>query len=166
MNIFALDEKPEKAVKMYLDSHVVKQILETAQMLSAAHRIFGSNDDVFYKLTHKNHPCTKWIRENSANYFWGFRLFDALCTEYTYRYNKIHLSETKLYGVLSFEPKLIPISNTITPFPQAMPLEFRSDNSIEAYRNYYKYKFKVLKRKTWTKRPIPLFLLDTIPERR
>ena len=39
MNIFVLDKNPIKAAQQHCDKHVVKMILESAQMLSTAHRI-------------------------------------------------------------------------------------------------------------------------------
>ena len=39
MNIFYLHENPEICAEYHCDKHVVKMILETAQMLSTAHRI-------------------------------------------------------------------------------------------------------------------------------
>ena len=39
MNIFILDEDPVIAAKMLCDKHVPKMIVESAQMLSTAHRL-------------------------------------------------------------------------------------------------------------------------------
>ena len=39
MNVFALHQHPIAAAKMHCDKHVVKMILETAQLLSTAHRM-------------------------------------------------------------------------------------------------------------------------------
>ena len=44
MNIFYLDKDPVIAAQMMCDKHVVKMILESAQMLSTAHRVCGGND--------------------------------------------------------------------------------------------------------------------------
>ena len=38
MNIFVLDRNPEIAAQQQCDKHVVKMILESAQMLCTAHR--------------------------------------------------------------------------------------------------------------------------------
>ena len=58
MNIFVLDQNIEKCAKYHCDKHVIKMILESAQMLSSVVRIQGF--DIGYKLTHKNHPCSIW----------------------------------------------------------------------------------------------------------
>ena len=39
MNIFVLDMNPVTAAQMQCDKHVVKMIVESAQMLSTAHRM-------------------------------------------------------------------------------------------------------------------------------
>ena len=71
MNIFYLDKDPCRAAELQYNKHVVKMILESAQMLCAAHHYYG-NEDVPYKSTHLNHPSTVWVRENSKHYRWLF----------------------------------------------------------------------------------------------
>ena len=97
MNIFYLDRDPVVAAKMHCDKHVVKMILESAQMLSTAHRVLDGDEYAdergLYKMAHKNHPSTIWVRTSTDNYMWLNRLFGALCKEYTYRYNKQHSSQ-------------------------------------------------------------------------
>jgi hypothetical protein len=39
MNIFALDESPMFAAQFHCDKHVVKMVLETAQILSTVHHL-------------------------------------------------------------------------------------------------------------------------------
>ena len=39
MNIFYLDKNPKIAAQMHCDKHVVKMVLEYAQILSTAHRV-------------------------------------------------------------------------------------------------------------------------------
>ena len=95
MNIFYLDKDPFKAAKLQYNKHVVKMILESAQMLCAAHHVLGNPEDVPYKLAHKNHPSTIWVRENSLHYDWLYEHMIALGNEYTKRYGKKHLSITK-----------------------------------------------------------------------
>ena len=59
MNIFILDKKIKNIAKYHNDKHLIKMILESAQMLSAACRISGINEG--YKITHKNHPSVEKI---------------------------------------------------------------------------------------------------------
>lgn len=139
MNIFMLHHNPEENVKLHCDKHVVKMILEYAQMLSTAHRLLDDREDV-YKATHKNHPCTVWVRSNCANYSYMYALFSRLCEEYTYRYGKEHLTWTKLGKILSDPPENIAHAHMadVLNMPQAMPEEYKDINVVSAYRNYYK----------------------------
>ena len=72
MNIFYLDSDPYVAAKMHCDKHVVKMILESAQMLSTAHRVLDGDEYAdergLYKMAHKNHPSTIWVRTSTDNY--------------------------------------------------------------------------------------------------
>ena len=70
MNIFYLDKCPKKAAQVQYNKHVVKMILESAQMLCTAHHHYGHSDNVPYKKAHYNHPSTIWARENHYQYQW------------------------------------------------------------------------------------------------
>lgn len=178
MNIFALDTNPVVAAQQQCNKHTVKMVLESAQMLSTAHRILDGKlqkkpsksgktlvshwvlpderDDILYKAVHVNHPCTIWTYETSGNYLWHYEHFVALCDEYTYRYGKTHLSDTLLRNRLSQPPNNIP-DLPRTPFAVAMgsnPECIIDDDPVLSYRNYYQTKqdrFPMV----WTKRQIP-----------
>ena len=90
MNIFYLDEDPRQCAEWMVDKHIVKMILETAQLLSTAHRVLDGiesidtssgrkkkvyklNDDrdlVLYSATHINHPSALWARQAEEQYHW------------------------------------------------------------------------------------------------
>ena len=161
MNIFALNISPVVSAQIQHDKHVVKMVLESAQMLCST---FDPNlYDVPYKRVHYNHPCTKWARENIGNFFWLVNHGLALASEYTYRYGKVHMSEKVIKwckkNILSTDISKHP---TITPFAQAMPDEYKDKYSVLAYRKYYVG--EKLHNAKWTKRPIPkLFQPYVIP---
>jgi len=135
MNIFYLDKDPVKAAQVQYNKHVVKMILESAQMLCAAHHVLGSKLDIPYKIAHKNHPCTIWTRECAANYSWLYQHMRALGYEYTRRYDKVHMSITKCKYLWRFPND---ISRTeFTQPPQCMPDEYKDECSVQAYWNYY-----------------------------
>jgi len=138
MNIFYLDKCPKKAAQLQYNKHVVKMILESAQMLCTVHRYFG-NEDVPYKSTHLNHPSTVWARTNNRNYIWLYQHMMALGNEYTKRYNKKHLTITKCEDVLSKFPALLKDALYGDPIdmPQCMPDEYKDECSVQAYWNYY-----------------------------
>lgn len=153
MNIFYLSKDAKVAAEYHNDKHVVKMILESAQMLCTAHRVLDdSQDGRLYRATHKNHPSTVWVRKSINNYMWLYELFCSLCDEYTYRYGKTHLTDSKLRYVLNQAPMNIS-QDAFTQPPQAMPDRYRSADSILSYRNYYKFEKNHLA--SWSKRPIP-----------
>ena len=156
MNIFYLDRDCVTSAQYHTDKHVVKMILEYSQLLCTAHRILDDDvDDRLYRATHKNHPSAKYVRYTDSNYNFVYRMFTALCDEYTYRYGKVHLTDTKLRELLKTPPKNIPVGQ-MTRMPQAMPDEFKCCDSIIAYRNYYRIAKQHLH--TWTKRAVPQFI--------
>tara|TARA_R110000824_G_scaffold303422_2_gene491130 strand:+ start:2870 stop:3382 length:513 start_codon:yes stop_codon:yes gene_type:complete len=139
MNIFYVNEDPTHAAVCLPDKLVVKMPLESAQMLSTAHRVLDGDkraDNLgLYKTAMKNHPCTIWVRETSDNYTWLYKHFYALCIEYETRYGRQHLSFTKLHEKLSKLPLNISIDHK-TVMPQAMPDQYKCQDTIKAYRDY------------------------------
>ena len=139
MNIFYLDKNPYKAARYQYNKHVVKMILESAQMLCTAHHVYGSpeqKENVPYKQAHLNHPSTIWVRENSLHYDWLYWHMRALGKEYKRRYNKNHLSIIKCSEPLYHYPENIPHEEFEQP-PQCMPDEYKDECSVKAYWNYY-----------------------------
>ena len=157
MNIFYLHEDPVKAAKLQYNKHVVKMILESAQMLCTAHHeIMGDDADVPYKRAHVNHPSTIWARRSAQNYVWLYDHFVALAQEYKKRYGKDHLSYTKCEPYLRFLPGGLPYTGFTQP-PQAMPDEYKDECSLQAYWNYYindkKHIANINKEKLYEERP-------------
>ena len=102
MNIFFLHKDPKKCAIMHVNKHVVKMILESTQMLCSVHHVCKQIDPNYsytppYKLAHKNHPCSIWVRESLSNYLWLIELAKELSKEYTYRYGKSHKCESYIY---------------------------------------------------------------------
>lgn len=139
MNIFAVHRCPTKSARALPDKLIVKMPLETAQMLCTAHRELSPADycDDFnlYKPAFVNHPCTIWARQTHENYRWLLLHFVGLCEEYTKRYDKYHLSWTKLWDGLARFPMDIQ-EGGLTNFAQAMPNEYKHRDHITAYRQY------------------------------
>lgn len=162
MNIFYLSEDAREAAVFHHDIHLRKMILETAQLLSTAHHVNGSKVDLnqIYKSTHKNHPSAIWVRETPNHYRWTYSLFSSLIEEYQYRFDRIHKSST----ISEFLSELPRFKNNISfsPPPLAMPDEYKSNDRVESYRNYYR-KAKMFDKNgkpmaKWTKRPTPFWL--------
>ena len=157
MNLFILNRDPIIAAQDQCDKHVVKMIVESAQMLSTVHRMLDGietkrpsksgktlakyfelsddREDVLYKAVHFNHPCTVWTRESMHNYRWHYKHFAALCDEYTYRYGKVHKS-VEVINQLPLPQKMERLG--FTTFGLAMPDELKDyENPIQSYRDYY-----------------------------
>ena len=152
MNIFLLDTDTRKCAQYHCDKHVVKMILETAQLLCGVHHMTDQvTDQVPYKLSHKNHPCAIWSRESLSNYLYLCDLGLELCKEYTYRYGKRHKSQDVIEWCVTNKPNNC--DKEFTEPARAMPNEYKVDSVVESYRNYYigeKSKIAV-----WKNREIP-----------
>jgi len=143
MNIFFLDENPKLCAQYHNNSHCIKMILETAQLLCSVHHVTDqeptkyrpSTVQVPYKLSHKNHPCAVWARQSLSNYLYLCELGLELGKEYTHRYGKRHKSIDVINWCIINKPNIPDIGFT-TP-AMAMPDEFKVDSVVESYRNYY-----------------------------
>ena len=138
MNIFYLDRDPQRCAAMHCDKHVVKMILEYAQLLSTAHHEIDGDPSIdCYKATHKNHPSAVWARENRSNYQWLWQLLSNLLQEYTFRYGKIHKTESSgVFWALKNLPHELRGGKFTDP-PQCMPDYCKDDDPVVAYRTYY-----------------------------
>lgn len=127
MNIFTTNDCPVISAQEMCDKHVVKMIVEYAQLMSTAHRVLDGEqyegrskagrriqrwlhpdknmEELLYKASHIKHPSGVWCRTTTANYTWLYKHFKASCKEYTRRYNRTHLTDTKMSKVLSSPPK-------------------------------------------------------------
>jgi hypothetical protein len=162
MNIFYLDHSPIVAAQMSCDKHVCKMIIESAQMLSTAHRMIdgkqytgktktGRNikrwlhpnpnlEKTLYLACHTGHPSTLWVMESAYNYHWLYKHMMALNTEFKMRYG--HLEDHKtirlLEGALMYPPRKISLNKIATEPPPAMPDYCKiPGDSIASYRKYY-----------------------------
>ena len=162
-----------------VDRHVVKMILETAQLLSTAHRMLdgrmtlgktktGRNakrfilddgrDSIVYQATHMNHPSAVWTRTSVENYLWLVEHFYALNDEYSHRYGgKVHKCFGLAYCLQSPPQNLRDYD--MTEMPCAMDKQYIvSDDPITNYRNYYREGKKNLH--SYTRRDPPPWLYE------
>jgi len=152
------------------DKHIVKIILEAVQMLCTAKQILNPTEHVnktpvgepeikLYKISHKNHPVSIWVRSSLTNYMWTLDLVDAMHEEWKYRYGHPADKQHKSYPVAMYLRKHAPKADEfpykgLTPFAQAMPDEYKRIDAIGAYRNYYQSPEK-RKLSCWKKREKP-----------
>jgi len=146
MNLFILSLIQKEIAESMMDKHVNKILLEAVQMLCSARRILEPDDDVvnerIYKVAHKNHPVTIWCRKSRANFVWALDLAEELHNEWRFRYGHPETKIHKSYRVAMFLRENIPGDDAfeevgLTPFAQAMPDKYKSDDPILSYRNYY-----------------------------
>ena len=181
MNIFYLHDDPKTCAEMHCDKHVVKMIIEYAQLMSTAHRVLDGEEyfdktangrkirrwrmkdpkfeDGLMLACHVNHPSGVWTRQNNENYQWLYHMWLFSLGEYTHRYNKIHAC-ARLKDLLANVPENIP-KGTFTEPPPAMPDYCKvKGNSIASYHKYYiNEKVRFAK---WTNREIPLWYQNGI----
>lgn len=157
MNIFVLDYNPQVAAEYHCDKHVVKMILESAQILCSVHHKNG-NSDVPYKLTHANHPCTIWAGESKQNYLWLTELAEALNDEYIFRFSYsdtyTKVDNHKSYDVIANLPDIELPDIGLTRFSEAMPEYCKiSEDTVINYREYYRKEKSHILKYTNTKTP-------------
>lgn len=171
MNIFFLHKNAKTCAQYHCDRHVVKMILEYAQLLSTAHRVIDGQlvgkrwvlpeplESTLYKATHINHPSAIWARSGLQQYNWLYDLFAACLDEYSHRYGKVHASD-RLRQPLFNAPIKITITDWTDPTP-AMPDEYKvAGDSIKSYHNYYIGSKREMSR--WTNREMPLWFEQEI----
>ena len=178
MNLFLLSEDTKKCAEEHCDKHIVKMPVELTQMLYTAHhmndkfngavRLYYNAPNNGWKRSFINHPTAIWVRSGIWAYTWTCLLAAALCKEYTYRYDREHGCQKHVewlrknlptkwprngpdYSVCTTPPTIVqtPFKN----FPLCMPEQYKGDDAIESYRQYYigdKEPFA-----KWRRRPAP-----------
>ena len=134
MNIFVLDHNIKKCARYHCDKHVVKMILESAQILCTVCSQYGIKTS--YSNTHIKHPCVLWAGKSIQNWRWLKKLAKALNNEFKYRYQ--HHENHQSYNVIK-ELQEPPLPNIgLTQHAQAMPSKYKiPKNAVLAYRQYY-----------------------------
>jgi hypothetical protein len=160
MNIFVLDRDIGKCARYHADQHVVKMILESAQMLCTV--ITRNGGEAPYRSTHPNHPCTLWAGQSLSNWWWLYKLALALNQEYRYRFQAA--SDHKSARVVRdlSPPRIEDIG--LTEFAQTLPEQYRvPGDAVKAYRQFYigeKARFA-----RWTRRKPPPWFTEAIKKK-
>ena len=166
MNIFPIDRDPRKCAEWACDQHVVKIISEAVLVYSSA--LAYSKKEIWdkipkeYKYGPINLPLVRWAKEKENRIWLAYYIYE-LNKEYEYRYERKHKAyEVFIYLANIFNEMPYKDIKLIQPstFVQCMPEQFHCNDSIDAYRKYYKYKYtEGFKRPMrWTKRTKPEFL--------
>ncbi len=164
MNIFFVRLNPDQAARMLSNAHVRSQIKESISMLATAHYMQGIDSDELPPPTHRNHPCTKWVMKNRANYQWLYEHLVSLLAEYKLRWGNPNWRE-KYLPLLEVMPQGIEYQHRSATVPPAVvpeDLKPKRNNSWEdvttAYRAYYNRDKRHLHR--WMGREKPDWIID------
>jgi len=145
MNLFILSLIQKEIAEYMMDKHVSKILLEAVQMLCSAKRVLDPDDPInekLYKLAHKNHPVTIWCRKSKQNFLWTLDLVDALHNEWKFRYGHPVSKMHKSYLIAQLLREHLPKEEAfgekgLTAFALAMPDQYKTDDAVISYRNYY-----------------------------
>jgi hypothetical protein len=164
MNLFILSLCFKECAELMFDKHVSKMLLEAVQMLCTNIQLIDPDNEIkneikIYKMAHKNHPCTIWMRQSLDNYIWTLDMVDAMHNEWKYRYDHPSEKKHKSFIVAEYLRKYAPTEDKfplrgLTPFALAMPIECKCDDPVLSYRKYYQTEAKQ-KIASWKKRGIP-----------
>lgn len=148
MNIFYLDHDVSRVAYDLCDKHIVKMIVESAQMLSSVKRMYdgdknfqlGADDAHLYQMlgkAHIKHPSTQWTMLNTSTYQWHVSLFAAMLTEYERRYARQHSAHTML-DLFEEVPKRLATGQFVDPYPAMKPEYLKLSLSVaDRYRTFY-----------------------------
>ncbi|CAE7899609.1 unnamed protein product [Symbiodinium microadriaticum] len=159
MNIFFLSMSPAEAAKFHANIHIVKMIVETAQLLCNVHHRareknapcdppYTKRERIPYKESaagHRKLGSMIWVAESLGNYRWAVRLGLALCREYNRGRGRArgkltkHRTQAVLEWLRDHEPRFRKKKRTqVKKIHLAMPDKFKNARSpVEAYRDYY-----------------------------
>lgn len=164
MNLFILSWDFKECAEYMFDKHVSKILLEAVQMLCTTIQIVDPENEIntkiqLYKIAHKNHPVTIWMRQSLENYLWTLNLVDAMHDEWKFRYDHPEEKMHKSYVVAKYLREYAPSADKfpsvgLTTFALAMPPEYKREDPIESYRIYYQTSEKQ-KIASWKKRDKP-----------
>ena len=157
MNIFVLDLDIAACARYHADQHVVKMILEGAQMLCTILNTQGVETP--YRSTHQKHPCVLWTGQSLSNWKWLRELTLGLNDEFLYRFRGS--SDHRSASVVRDLPLPPLVDRGLTEFVQAMPVQYRvAGDPVQAYRNFYVGEKSAFAR--WTRRRAPKWYREAV----
>ncbi len=118
---------------------IVQQFLAVPDSIETAPSSLTRPFEPGFRPCHIHHPCAVWVRESADNYIFTANLAIALADEFRVRYPKRgpHACEAHAHWLLDNLPYLM-FDYGLTPFVQAMDIQYKREDPIEGYRNYYR----------------------------
>lgn len=115
-----------------------QKALPVPESLQSAPTSLTRPDEPGFRPCHIHHPCAKWVRESIDNYEFTANLAIELAEEFKFRYPKTgpHSCEKHALWLKWNPPMDIPLEPQ-TPFVLAMDPQYKLEDPVESYRNYY-----------------------------
>lgn len=100
---------------------------------------------VYYKVSHHNHPSTKWMRESFDNYLFAVDVTLELCKMFTEATGRTHATESLIKLIEANIPENISLQNFTEP-PAVVGDDLQQyaidHGTIEAYKECLRRKFE------------------------
>lgn len=138
-----------------------KMIVEAAQMLINCYPLERiaqpdcprTKDGDVRKYSYNHHPCSKWVKESRNNFNWLLMHGFAMVNEKLYRGGKLHFCE-RVFRWCHRNPPDLPTAGFTFP-ALAMPEQYKSNDYVQSYRDYYVYNKMANLNLNWTRRDKP-----------
>lgn len=144
VNIFYLHPCAAVSATYMHDKHVVKMIVESAQLLSTACQMIGMQRDTrLYRPSYINHPCAVWTRLSIENFEWLYQHYISLIKIYEFTYNDDHKSADLAKAIREYMVLMPRVPFTEPPLCMPDDCKIYNAPAYVSYRNYYlKHKSK------------------------
>lgn len=169
MNLFIVDEDPYKAAQQNVDSHVIKIVMEAAELLGYVFMSQGLEYPLKWvnlQNRHFYHPMAKILRQARGNFNWSVLYLDGLLREFEYRRDKKHKYDVEgLFQWIYRNRSALKFPNESSeqaPWPRCFgPLKGiipETNSIVDDYRNYYILGKQHLRK--YTKRETPEWFIE------
>ena len=160
MQIFVIDYVPEQAAAMLCDVHLRKMCLETAQILSAV--LYTKNLELQSGMPQPyncRHPVIAAL-DTPAKINWTLLHNLALHREYFRRFGKYHAFSplADSYTKMLFSPETSLQKEYLSFARNFKNMTIPEPDIVKAYRIYYRYKKRVMRRWHYTNAEEPQWL--------
>ena len=146
MNLFILHTNPILAAQYQCTAHKRKMGSEACNMLMWPLKRLGlklpdtqKGDEV--RLSHENHPATKWINNSEENYHWAVIHAKELLEEYARLYKRRHYADVYMDFIITNLNKIkfgsvyqIPFARCFGDFSENL---IGVRDPVDAYRQFY-----------------------------
>lgn len=143
MNIFVLDKDANNCAKYLCNVHLNKMLIEHSQMLANCYSKESlltapkTQSGNIRKYSYYNHPASIWCRQSLENFKWLWYYSQCIIQERQLRGFNQHFCETFIDWIVSRRPDNITDSEELTPNPLCMPDQYKQQDPVESYRQYY-----------------------------